>query len=177
MAPLIRHERCARDALALLKLPECFHNWSALRVAANRDVQRNARNERKRGRSQSTTPEPHLVSGPTLKMPRISGAMRGSARFGQRTSWVLGVAYVIRSLCFPGRCREAYDHLHGTMLARAGRGRRVAKFAWYDLTPSLRRLSPLPCKEGGRPERSGLLFLKLVRLSPQKPRLVHKRLA
>lgn len=52
-------------------------------------------------------------------------------------SWVLGCVYVIRSLCFIGRCREAYDHLHGEMLARAGRSRRVAVFAWYDLTTAL----------------------------------------
>ena len=76
----------------------------------------------------------HLNGIAALEALEVSVELPGRVVAG---GWVLGVAYVIRSLCFLGRCSEAYDHLHGTMLARAGRGRRVAKFAWYDLTSAL----------------------------------------
>ena len=52
-------------------------------------------------------------------------------------SWILGVVYVLRSLYFTTRCREAYSHLCATLAARAGRGRRVAIVAWYDLTSAV----------------------------------------
>ena len=86
MMPRIRHERCARRAsfggaarvLAQLARFACCRQPGRAKKHSERAKTREIPG--------TTTPEPHLASGPTLKMPRISDATRGLVRFGQRTS-------------------------------------------------------------------------------------------